>query len=102
MIVTEAQHHVLLGVALGIAFVTGALAFVRTRFIGPFALTSVGCTLVAASHFFAEENVALSWLSIAVLLGASLWQRRKARSALPQELTPLPNSTFASRSREAT
>lgn len=102
MIVTETQHHVLLGVALGIAFVTGAIAFVRTRFFGPFALTSLGCALVAASHFFAEENVALSWFSIAVLLGASLWQRCKERASTHEELAALPNSTFASPSREAT
>jgi hypothetical protein len=102
VIVTESQHHFLLGLALLVAFVTSAFAFARTRFVGPFVLTMVACFLVAGSHFFAEENHLLSWFSIAVLLGASLWQRRKVRSAQKPGRVSSVNSAFASPSTDVT
>jgi hypothetical protein len=79
VVITETQHHVLLVVAIAIAFLMSAYRFVRTSLLGPFVLTIVGCVSLGASHVLAEENHLLSWLSIAIILSASIWQRRAER-----------------------
>jgi hypothetical protein len=79
LVITETQHHVLLVVAITTAFLMSAYRFVRTSLLGPFVLTIVGCASLGASHVLAEEIHLLSWLSIAIILSASLWQRRAER-----------------------
>lgn len=101
IVITEAQHHVLLVIAIVVALATSGYRFVRTRVLGPFGLTIVGCACLAASHFFAEENHLLSWLSIAVILGASLWQRRVDRTAPSVDHSSSPGSAFDQPSGDA-
>lgn len=94
LVITEAQHHVLLAIAITVALAMSVYRFVRTRIVGPFVLTIIGCASLAGSHFFAEENHLLSWLSIAVILGASLWQRRAERSAMHADRASSPDAAF--------
>lgn len=84
-VMTEAQHHVLLAVAISVALSMSVYRYARTRFVGPFVLTIAGCLSLGGSHLFAEENHLFSWLSIAIILGASLWQRRAERGANRQQ-----------------
>ena len=85
IVVTEAQHHVLLAVAIGVTSCMSVYRYVRTRLVGPFVLTIAGCLSLGGSHLFAEENHILSWLSIAIILCASLWQRRAERRVSRQQ-----------------
>lgn len=80
MVITETEHHLLLAIAIAIALAMSVYRFARTRFVGPCVLTIMGCASLAASHSFAEENQVLSWVSMAVIVSATLWQRRAERN----------------------
>ncbi len=87
LVITEAQHHALLAVAIAIALAMSVYRFARTRVVGPFVMTIMGSASLAGAHFFAEENHLLSWVSIAVILGASLWQRRAEHAMMHADRT---------------
>ncbi len=94
LVITETQHHVLLAVAIAAALALCLYRFVRTRIVGPFVLTIAGCAAFAGSHLFAEENHLASWLSMAVILVASLWQRHAERAAMRLDRRPPPGVAF--------
>jgi hypothetical protein len=78
-VVTEAQHHVLLVVAVAVTLVVSVHRYVRSRRKGPLALSLAGSVGLVASHLFGEIE-ALAWASIVVLVAASIWQHRSLRS----------------------
>lgn len=82
VVITETQHHVMLAVAIVAALLVCLVRFVRTRIVGPFVLTIIGCACLAGSDIFVEEKHLAPWLSIVVILGASLWQRHVERAAM--------------------
>lgn len=99
--ITETQHHLLLGAAIVVTLGVSVVRFVRTQLRGPFALTIIGCAFLTVSHLLAEESHLLSWLSIAVILGASLWQRRLERHGTSHVLVQGRESTFSADADEA-
>ncbi|MDI3289445.1 MerC family mercury resistance protein [Polyangium sp. 15x6] len=82
-VVTEAQHHVLLVVAVAVTLVVSVRRYVRSRRKGPLALSLAGSIGLVASHLLGEIE-ALAWASIVVLVAASIWQHR----ALPSPARP--------------
>jgi len=78
-VVTEAQHLVLLAVAVAVTLVVSVRRYVRSHRRGPLALSIAGSVGLVASHLLGEIE-ALAWASIVVLVAASIWQHRASPS----------------------
>jgi hypothetical protein len=77
---TEAQHAVLLGVAVTISLVVGFWRARRTGRFTPLSLTLIGCALVLAAHAL-DDNPWLAWSGVVALLGGGVWEHRIWRRA---------------------
>ncbi|TKC99024.1 MerC family mercury resistance protein [Polyangium fumosum] len=78
-VVTEAQHHALLVVAVAVTLMVSVRRYARTHRKGPLALSLAGSVGLVASHLLGEIE-ALAWASIGVLVAASIWQHRASPS----------------------
>ncbi|MDI1446817.1 hypothetical protein [Polyangium sp. 6x1] len=92
-VITETQHLVLLVAAVVITLVVSVHRHARSRRVGPLALSLVGCAGLIASHALGEIQV-LAWASIAVLVGASIWQERARARKIDREKEPEPRGAI--------